>query len=879
MNLDESVGLVRYLRSLGQTKEEAITNQAIPIELCNAIRARLEKEENIILEPARVISTKESDNNWLQQMDRSTWYYWPTLRRYLLSKWSEARVRSLDNDTDRILQRFNHPNNEKFDVRGLVIGYIQSGKTANYTALIAKAVDCGYRLIIVLSGIDNGLRRQTQIRLEKELLGLSEISSDSVQLPPPGKQWHKFTTTDFEGDFNPGNENAAVLQGHEPILLVIKKNGTVLRRLLNWLKDAPENLKQTIPTLIIDDECDLASIDTRGSYQTENDQPSPDSDEPSIINGLIRSLLNCFQKKVYAAYTATPFANILIPYDAYNPQKLDDLYPKNFIIDLPKPPGYFGADELFGESELTSGEQGLNCIREINEKDLQMLENNEIPICLENAILSFVLAGATRAQRGESKKPATMLIHLSHLTALQKQIKDAVEQKVSTFKDELRYSPSQGIITRLHSLWESDFRPVTKASYNEKDIDFDEIKPYIGPFFEAIKIKTVNSFTGEVLDYEANPELKAIAIGGNKLSRGLTLEGLLVSFFTRSTNMYDTLMQMGRWFGFREGYADLTRIWTTIELSEWFSDLANVEKTLREDIKIYEDLDYLPSEVGMRILCHPVMQVTSATKRRHAKIINITQSYSGQIVQTFKFPFNKPEVLSAQADENYSTVLTFLSDLGKPTEWDKNGPIWTEIPVNKVLQFLTKFKQDDLAENTSISLPLINSYIEHQTSVGELIKWTIAVRGRDSKDEKLGEAFWEIPQGRIWQISRTRKKYSNTSIGTLTSAKDETIGLSDDAITEKINEFNEKNHEIGVREAARILRKPEEGLILIYPVSKNSGHSTETVNTTTRQPLFENPADQNAKDLIGLAISFPFTQKPQPVQAYWQGELGWRPVQ
>jgi hypothetical protein len=240
----------------------------------------------------------------------------------------------LDEITDRVLGQFAPPVTEQFDIRGLVLGFVQSGKTANYTALAAKAADVGYRLVVVLSGVDNGLRRQTQIRLKGELVGYNDNRAGAVRLPTLGRQWHEFTLEELNGDFQPGYANHAALQGSQPVLLVVKKNGTVLRRLLRWLDDAPDEVRRTIPLLVIDDEADQASVDTRGTYQTEDEATDPDYEPPSIINGLIRDLLRKSQRRVYVAYTATPFANILIPHDTVDPRVQNDLYPRDFIVDL-----------------------------------------------------------------------------------------------------------------------------------------------------------------------------------------------------------------------------------------------------------------------------------------------------------------------------------------------------------------------------------------------------------------------------------------------------------------------------------------------------------------------------------------------------------------
>ncbi|MGH2510796.1 MAG: Z1 domain-containing protein, partial [Ktedonobacteraceae bacterium] len=266
--------------------------------------------------------------------------------------------------------------------------------------------------------------------------------------------------------------------------------------------------------LLIDDEADQASIDTRGDYRTEEDDSSEDAEEPTPINSLIRDLLAVFQRSAYVAYTATPFANILIPHDSYHPQHLNDLYPKDFIVDLPKPYGYFGAEELFGLSD-DPGAVGLEIFEDVTDEDITSLENECAPAVLRQSIVDFVLAGAARAMRGQSDSPATMLIHISRLRSEQHLHRTIIEEAFGDLRDQWRYHRNTGIQDSLRVRWES-FRSLTRALYPSLEKPFEDLLPYIGPFLEAVQIKTLNMDTGDVLDYEREPSLKAIAIGGNK---------------------------------------------------------------------------------------------------------------------------------------------------------------------------------------------------------------------------------------------------------------------------------------------------------------------------------------------------------------------------
>jgi len=869
MNFEESLGLVRRFIDLKTSRDDAINNPLIPTEFCARILEQLEKENIITLEPAHVIDTGEISDSWLKAADRSGWYYWTSLRQFWLDQngWSLKVVQSVDDATDKILRQLPHPLSKEFNIQGLVLGYVQSGKTANYTALIAKATDAGYRLIIVLSGIDNGLRLQTQIRLKRELVGYSGRGHDAVPLPPTGKQWIEFTREELKGDFKPGYANPAVLQGPQPVLLVIKKNGTVLKRLISWLDKSPDESIQSIPVLVIDDEADQASIDTSGTYQTEDDAEDREIEDPSTINKRIRQILQKFRKSAYVAYTATPFANILIPHDTYHPEYTNDLYPKDFIIDLPKPHGYYGAEELFGISDGPNAERqpGLDILRPVSEEDLDIIDHAGIPGSLLNALRDYILAGAARASRGQAEKPATMLVHTSHLIGEQRAITENFRQSFNDLRDEWRYQRNKGLRDILRDRWEQDFRKVILTRYPDLDVPFESIEPFIGSFLESVQVKTVNSETGHVLDYRTEPGLKAIAIGGNKLSRGLTIEGLLVSYFVRSTDMYDTLMQMGRWFGFRQGYEDLTRIYTTHDLMRDFSDLAFVERQIREDILVYEDEGLTPLQVGVRIRSHPTMIVTSRLKSRFAKTETISQSYSDKSTETVKFPLSQPEILKKQEEANLKTLKDFLSDLGTPNLDDDKGPVWSGVSAAKILTFIRKYQI--LGDPVEFSPSLIAAYIEKQLGHSELKHWTVAIRGRNIPDEKLGKAGWGIKGKTIWQISRTRIKNTDR-LGAISDKRDEAVGFSDE---QRIRMDLTIRSGIKDRKSARAQRPKEEGLLLLYPISRYSGYDAPPEGN--RIPLFANPDDPIACDLLGLAFSFPKSEHPQPVIEYVSGTV------
>src|SRR5437773_2305533 len=344
------------MTALQCSPEEAVRQLVLSDDLRAQVRQALETERLIhISDPSMILDRGRRHVDWLPRVDRATWLHWPRLRDYLIGQRQlpDATVRSVDDVTDRILRAMEDPRApDAFKVKGLVLGYVQSGKTTNYSALMAKAADVGFKLVIVLSGLHDGLRLQTQRRLHAELVtpvGVAPIDGAHA--------WRSFTALRMKGDFDPGTVEPSALTGTNPGLLVVKKNVSVLRRLLDWLDRLPATVRQQLPVLIVDDEADQATPNTGGNRLSPDDPEAGADDlgddaEPSRINEQIRTLVNHrFRKVAYVAYTATPFANVFIDHTALDVRAGDDLYPRDFIIDLPMPHGYFGAERIFGRAD------------------------------------------------------------------------------------------------------------------------------------------------------------------------------------------------------------------------------------------------------------------------------------------------------------------------------------------------------------------------------------------------------------------------------------------------------------------------------------------------------------------------------------------------
>lgn len=892
MNFEDALGLARTaMRVANIDPQAAVESQPlIPEELRDDVRSALAREAQahgaIRIADLRMIEESRDHHEWLRDVDRQGWTYWPRLRHLLISRgWPPPVVQSIDDATDRILGSLEDPRGDRdFDRRGLVVGYVQSGKTANYSALIAKAADTGYRLFIVLTGIHNQLRQQTQRRLNAELVG-----SEPDGVPPPTddrRRWLTFTTTDLvHGDFAPGNVDTAALAGGQPALIVAKKNAAVLRRLNEWLGTLPVTTRETLPVIVIDDEADQASPNTRSNRafpEADEDGDDPDlaqtlaESPPSRINELIRGLLNGFPRVAYVGYTATPFANVLIDHQAEDRVVGADIYPRSFIVDLPRPHDYYGPERIFGTwDDADSG--GLDVIRRVPDGDLHFLVpqsrddaqdfDPQLPDSLRDAIDAFVLAGAARYQRGDGDEPATMLIHTSHYTSVQQRLHDVVGTYMTELRDEWRYNWQHGLENRLRSKWEDDFRPVTRSEDVAADVGFDEIREHIGSLLEhPIETLQLNSASEDILDYNRDTSLKVVVVGGNRLSRGLTLEGLLVSYYVRRANAYDTLMQMGRWFGYRTGYADLTRIYTTADLEQWFRDLVFVEEEVRADIRRYAEEGLNPLDFGVRIRRHPALLVTDRLKMRAAR--DERMSFSGQLEQSVVFPFTDRDWLRANID----ATSDFLAALGTPDGGVENTqPMWRDVHWHRIVDFLRSYETDPNAARFNPEVVrLLIGFLTRQADQGELVNWVVGVMGLPNRADRLstvGLGVDGVPE--INLIERTRLRDTN-SLGVITSPAHLGLGLSEE---QRESARTESGAPSGKR--LREVRDPSEGLLLIYPISRYSGwDGDENVARNDRQPIHPDPADApDASDVIGIAIAMPPSSTAATVE-YVVGTVG-----
>lgn len=659
----------------------------------------IHSQETITIPRASTIMSKDKEP-WLHTLDNSSTYYSDRYKNYLNTDegFSRQIVDKIFKTTEETLDFMTNPNIDTECIKkGLVMGNVQSGKTANYLALINKAADVGYKLIILIAGIHNNLRMQTQSRVNGGFIGFDTILGEDIGVSKYGfdNRPFSFTSTkyDFKKDiatslnFNP--ENSKV-----PVILVIKKNSSTLKNLLDWLEtNKTRSAYSTYPMLLIDDEADNASINTKKN-----------PNETTTINRQIRQILQMFQKRSYVGYTATPFANIFINPESKTDEYGDDLFPEDFIVSLESPSNYIGAEQIFNTKN--------NVLRLIDDNEICLdvkLKKDDIVDCLPNslyeAINTYLLATGIRKLRRNKNFHSSMLINVSFRITIQEQVKDLVLEYLEIIKKHIKYNYKKPIkemiknekINLLYSCWLKEFK--------DEKTTFQDVLEQINQNEQLIKVFLINSkrTQEEKLNYDNYNEegLNAITIGGYSLSRGFTIEGLTVSYFLRNSQMYDTLLQMGRWFGYRNGYEDLCRLYMREEAIGWYKHISEATEELKEEFKIMNDHNLTPRQYGLKVKNHDEsLIITARNKMFHSSDATISINYYGELIETRKISNNDKKIQA-----NLDSLKRFISTLPN-SQRDINETknlLWKDIEVAIVLDFIKSYENHPLNIKTDAS--------------------------------------------------------------------------------------------------------------------------------------------------------------------------------
>jgi len=801
------------------TKEELEKN--IPLlemvsdcKLDKEARERLIKEiisENQISIPLGTEVIKKGWEPWLHKLEERSTYYEDRYRYHLLNNegYPSKVVNSIFEKNEKLLDYLENPHRGgKWIKKGLVMGYVQSGKTANYISLINKAADVGYKLIILIAGIHNNLREQTQKRVNEGFIGFDNLDKvlkgvglvDNKRIPGSlTSTLNDFKKTNLQSlGINPKDYN-------EPIILVIKKNYSTLNNILNWLKGTTTEEKlSSYPLLIIDDEADNASINTK-----------KDPNESTKINKQIREMLNLFDRRCYVGYTATPFANIFINPENEDDAVGEDLFPEDFIIALEAPSNYVGAQKIFLDEDS-------NILREIDDNEICLPVKHKkesivdcLPESLYHAIYLFLLSGAIKRLRGIKNKHHSMLINVSFRIHIQEQIKNILVDDVQSILRLIKYSYAKSLkailqndmLSEIYRLWEGEYA-------SQDNFTFQEVLEEIVNYERLTKVFVVNS-KNEPLRYSDYDEsgLNVIAIGGYSLSRGVTLEGLTISYFLRNTKMYDTLLQMGRWFGYRDGYVDLCRVFMRDEAAEWYGYIAEVVEELKEELKIMEYYRRSPRDYGLKIKDHPAsLIVTARNKMYNAKDALVEVCYSNKLIET-RVLSSKKEVI----EHNLLSLKEFVARLGSEKIHNSNNYLWIGVSVDKILSFLSSFKNHPLNQSTDTGA--LTNYIEKGKSL-ELKSWDVALI-----DISKNEQFVVNDELKIGKIERSAPREDDVIVISgknhrVGQPSDERIGLTPkDIIKAKQLAVNLKKQKL---EEANVPEKEiEEKLAKVKPIGNH----------------------------------------------------------
>jgi hypothetical protein len=762
-----------------------------------------------VREPGVIVGNKKEHIDWYTEelLSKTNRFFWNRFEKYLKQK-NEiplAVLKRTDSDTDKILSNIHNPlSNEAFLTRGMVIGDVQSGKTLNYSALINKSCDMGYKLVIVLTGLTEDLRSQTQRRLDRDFVG-QESQQTVVGIPSQGVAKLGVGNIDFSKkisavltDKNHDFKRPRVMNMESdpnPVLIVAKKNKSILEEINTWLKAQNSGAHKLLacPVLIIDDEADNASVNTG----------KPDED-PKAINKAIRTMLSLCNKVSYVAYTATPFANIFIaPDDFSNNTELKELFPEDFIISLSPPSNYCGGKFFFVDEETSSKatkeiEDAENYIPLKHKANFKVVT---LPPSLIQAIRLFFVASAIKDIKrsleiintaNPDNRFDTCLINVSRLTAIQDDIKPLVMDEVD--KIYMAIKSNAGLTDTGDSLF-NDLKTLFISEYAdnlEENIIWSDIRKSLLDMVKPVVV-VIHGKSSDALIWENDSHSKVIAIGGFRLSRGLTLSGLTISYLYRNSIMYDTLMQMGRWFGYRDGYRELIRLWCSLDSKNWYADITNATEQLRESVTLMAKQKLTPNDFGLRVLSHPDLLVTAKNKMQSGKEILVKISFSGQLKETYAF--NLDEQIN---QDNKDLTICFISKILKnraeaPLNQDQHV-FMRDVPGDLVISYLKQYQVNNLNGDWS-SPELFHKYLD-EVYDSDLLSWDVCIFNKKNNEDDISPELSNLVAKNIHLQQRTifyradNEKYSkafftNGSRKLSQGTSIRTIGLNPDELRVK----------------------------------------------------------------------------------------------
>ena len=854
-----------------------------------------------------IVSDEPFDRTWYTKNKPQNEYFWNLFSLYHSQKGDLDRA-SLDKLGDitlpNLMNCLGNPKEKLSKQRkryGLVLGDVQSGKTSTYSGLICKAADAGVKVVILLAGITENLRQQTQERIEEDIVGLTIRTDNFHNNQPtnvgvgtlPGWENKVTTFTLYEDDFNMVRAKSMSSIGSQKsiVLFVVKKNVPVLTHLHEWLTGSNQHLnadgKLPYSLLLIDDEADNASINTKDSTL-----------DPTATNRKIREICEVFMDSNYVGFTATPFANIFINPETDEEMVTADLFPKDFIYVLPTPDPYIGAQKIFGQpskehpnygscsymldncyitdiKELTNAEIHNLTEQQLNEGPIyfkhQKTWRGQLPSSLIESVRCFYLANAIRdLDINQQIAPRTMLINVSRYVGVHSYLKKEIDQLVTNDYKEIRINFSvdhdknvkNELYMELHRLFEIHYSSCghTWEEVGAKNSLLRGEKP------KVIVVNGTKESREDTPDYKRNPSLRLIAIGGFALSRGLTLKGLSTSYFYRNTSTYDVLMQMGRWFGYRPNYEKVCRIWITNTSANWYREIAEATEELKSELAHMQSLELTPRDFGLRIRRDDTaLEITARNKMRKAGKYEIRTTFWGDVFET---PYFSTSILdnNINLDVTRSWLKKISDEVAIPQKVKGfSSYIIRNVPANDIIFLLGKIRTSN--KNLKFNKTNISRFIADNKD--KLIKWDVVIVGGTS-DIVNGL----MPNDNLVLKASTRKfsvrgdgeGFSFTHQGVVSGNNDGKIGL-DDPLTVQ-NEYKEKESKINPLSAQKInrytwfkyaQRKPA---LFIYPVRPSN-------KTIIEGALGDYINELNGKPVMGYSVGIPGFGHESDARSYY----------
>lgn len=691
-----------------------------PIEVEEILR-ELTQENTVKMALGDSIVDKATFKPWIGNRRKETETpRWDAYKKLLIRRdWEANVINTLDAQTDEVVELLGDPKQSDgtWPRRGLLMGEVQSGKTATYLGILNKALDYGYGVIVVIGGHTENLRQQTQSRFDTDLLGVdSETWEDGISNAAvrhvgvgeiSGLRAHLMTTV--RHDFSKAKRGSGItwVDGGLPTVFVTKKTPSLLDNIRTYIKGQAQGGRLDIPLIIIDDESDWGSPNTR------------DKSNPTSVNRAIRALLDVSTRSSYLAITATPFANIFMDDKAAfefveKPQKgapppegpgtfLTDLFPSDYIRVMFPPTTYLGMEEyFFDSSHFAISTDVSDCLKAIPIKHKNYHPVSDLPESMETAVRQFLLGTAVRRIRDQKSKPASMLINVSRFKSVESTVANLTEVFLKKTVDVVlsefarKGAPRSGEANKLFTVWRDQFTNVT-------DVAWEQVAEQLVEIVNEFRVDLINGDTAKErakrrkLMTGAQRELDdltpRIVVGGDILSRGLTLDGLQVSYFIREPRTMDTLLQMGRWFGYRPGFSDLVRIWMPETTRADFEHSVEVTEELRETLLDMKARKLTPKDFGLRVRVHPdSVAIVAANKGRNSEVLEI-----GPIVWENKLA----ESYDLSADygtdlANQAAAQKLVASLGGYQEVTTSGGFaaWNNVPLDVVLEFFSEFQGD-----------------------------------------------------------------------------------------------------------------------------------------------------------------------------------------